>query len=129
MTTETGTAVPMAASGMVGVLRLSQTNRALGHCRILFQSQPCMTVPQDVASDRRHVRRIDRLFVADLNRNCFYSHLRSRNILQISIELAFDACGETRILHLNVCDDGTCIGSRDDVYARQAHRLSKIKQI
>ena len=129
MTTETGTAVPMATSGVVRVLGLSQTNCALGHCRGSFHFQHCVAILQEVAPDRRHVRRIDRRFVADLYRNCSYSHLRSRNIFQISIELAFDACGETWILHLNVCNDGTRIGPRDDVYARQAHRLSKIEQI
>lgn len=84
-----------------------------------------MAVLQELFSDSRHIWRIDRRLVTDLNSDLFDGDLGLPNTFRISIELALDACGEIRILDLDVCDVGTCIWASDDMYPRQAYRLSK----
>lgn len=74
-------------------------------------------------SDIRHIRRIHRRLVPNLNRDSPHARPALRDQLRIPIRFALDASSEGRILDLHVCDDGAHVRAGEDVYARQGHRL------
>ena len=120
---EAGAAVPMTTGGQVWLFRLRQTHRTLGRCRARCKPKLCVAVLQEVEPDIRHIRRIDRHLVANLNRDSPHARPGLRDQLRIPIGFALDASSKGRILDLHVCDDGAHIRAGKDVHARQGHRL------
>ena len=114
----------MAAGGMVGVVGLCETHRTLGDWRTApIDPKPREAVLEELASQRRCIRRFGAHFEADVDRDDFHSDGSLRKKFQMNVKFLFDAGSEVRILDLNVRGDGTCIWVCYDVYAGKAHWL------